>query len=225
MGPAVGITTKIPNGISLRDACLATMALEGEFAVDLLGVKEGQKVLIAGMGPGGMFVLEALRERRPALIICADLVNERLRLARELGANEILNAGEPHFLRKVEEISEGGVEIAIDTTGLPVSIKNVFKAVKSFGKIGLFGRALGKMNDFEIEDVFHKFLTVYGLKCHPSAYTQSNMTKMLKWIREGKIHADKLVSHEFPLSRIGEAFEMAAVKKEGMKIVVKGSDI
>jgi len=218
--PEDGAITKIPEGISLRDASLAAMALEGDFAVRILQVKPAESVLIAGMGPGGMFVLESLRERGVSLVIAADLLDGRLHLAKELGATDILRADRKDFLERVQEVSRGGVDVAIDTTGLPVSIKNMFKVVKRFGKVGLFGRALYRLDDFEIEDIFHKFLTVYGLKCHPTAYTPANMGRMLERIKSGSIHAEKLISHEYPLSEINEAFEMAAVSKKGMKIVV-----
>jgi threonine dehydrogenase-like Zn-dependent dehydrogenase len=52
---------------------------------------------------------------------------------------------------------------------------------------------------------------------------REHYAKTLQRIVDSKLHTDILITHEFALEDIGEAFEMAAVKKEGLKIVVKCS--
>jgi L-iditol 2-dehydrogenase len=213
---------KIPDGISFKDASISAMALEAEFAARFIGTKPEDSVLISGMGPGGLLVLEAVREIGPKTVICLDILEKRLEAAKKLGATHTLNPKGTDVIREVQNIvPEEGISVAIDTTGIQVSIKTCFKVAGRFGRVGIFGRALDKLSNFEIEDVFHKFLTVYGLKCRPSEYTRENYARMLGHIAEGKLHPDVLVTHEFPLGKISQAFEMAAVKKEGLKVVVK----
>ena len=216
--------TKIPDGISYKDASISAMALEAQFAAGLIDADKADSVFISGMGPAGLLILEALREIGCAIIICSDLIENRLKASKKLGATHTVNPQETDIIKEIKEITSGKrVSIAIDTTGLEVSIKTCFKAAGRFGKVGLFSRGLERMNNFEIEDIFHKFLTVYGLKCHPYQYTKENYEKILYRITDGRIHPDVLITHEFPLDRINDAFEMAAVKKEGLKIVVKCS--
>jgi len=215
---------KIPDDISFKDASISAMALEAEFAARLMGTRPEDSVLISGMGPGGLLILEAVREIGPKKIICLDILENRLAVSKKLGATNTLNPKRTDVLREVENITSGeGISVAIDTTGIEPSIKTCFKAAGRFGRVGIFGRALDKLNNFEIEDVFHKFLTVFGLKCQPSEYTRENYERTLTRIAGGKLHPDILITHEYPLAKISQAFEMAAVKKEGLKVVVKCS--
>jgi len=63
-------------------------------------------------------------------------------------------------------------------------------------------------------------LTLYGLKCRPEGYGRKYKQMALEMIRDGRIHADRLISHGVPLRDIGKAFEVA-VSRQGLKAVVR----
>ena len=82
---------KVPDDISSRDASISAMALKAEFAARLIGTKPEDSVLISGMGPGGLLVLEAVREIGPKMVICLDILEKRLDVSKKLGATHTLN--------------------------------------------------------------------------------------------------------------------------------------
>lgn len=215
-----GALTRVPDGISDKHAALCKMAQEAAFVLELLRVTTADRVLITGVGPAGLLILEHLREAGCADIACVDAVERRLEAAVSLGATAVLKAGDDRLVEKIRAACGGGPTIAIDTSGATQAILTCYAAVANHGQIGLFGRPLDDIPSFRIEDIVHRFLRVIGLKCPAMAYSRDRTLATLRRIKRNVLHADAIITHEFALERVGEAFE-AAVSKEGLKVVVR----
>ncbi|MGE5609289.1 MAG: zinc-binding dehydrogenase, partial [Bacillota bacterium] len=216
---AAGLT-KVPEGIADKHAALCKMAQEAAWVLERIRVEPADRVLITGVGSAGLLILEHLREAGCSAIVCVDTVAQRLQIAAALGASHVLRADDPELQDKINDATNGGPSIAIDTSGVAGAIMTCFAVVARFGQIGLFGRPHEDIAAFRIEDIVHKILTVVGLKCPPETYTRPRTLATLGRIGRGVIHADKIVTHEFPLAEINEAFA-AAVNHEGLKILVR----
>jgi 2-desacetyl-2-hydroxyethyl bacteriochlorophyllide A dehydrogenase len=212
--------TAVPDGISDKHAALCKMAQEAAFVLELIRVTTADRVLITGVGPAGLLILEHLREAGCAEIVCVDAVERRLEMAASLGATAVLKAGEDRLIERIRAACGGGPTIAIDTSGMPQAILTCFDAAASHGQIGLFGRPLHDLPNFRIEEIVHRFLRIIGLKCPAIAYSRDRTLATLRRIKRNVLHADQIVTHEFPLERVGDAFD-AAVSKEGLKVVVR----
>ncbi len=214
---------KIPPNVSIKQASLTLMAQETYYITRYTQIQPTDQVLIVGVGPLGMLLLEHVREIGCDPIICADLADHRLDTARTLGATHTANPSSEDLLEVVQEIHPGGVSVTIDTTGQPEPMKLVVKAVASEGKVIYAGRPYKRLSDFEIEDFVHKMLVVYGAKTPPAGYHPKYAEKALELIGQGMIHADTLITHEFPLAEIGAAFGLATSRQAGLKVVVRCS--
>jgi len=216
---------KIPDGITYQEASLVTTVGETYWVInELLKINSEDTVFISGMGSTGLLLLEQARNAGVKKIICADLNEYRIKLAKELGSTLSVNPAGEDVQAVVKSLADNGVSVSIDTTGVEQSIVNAVKAAAKFAKVGLFGRPIKPIKDFMIEDLFHNMLTVYGAKCRPEVYDVKYAKKAIELIGKKKIHSDKIISHEFTLEKIQEAFESAAIKKEGIKVLVKCSD-
>jgi len=212
----------VPEGVSQKSASLALMAQETYYVCnELAKVRPEDKVLIVGLGPFGMLCLEHLREIGCAAVAAVDLVPGRLVLAQELGATHTWNAGTGDLVEAIPALLGEAPTVVIDTTGQEQPMLRAFKLVAPEGKLVLAGRPHAVLNNFEIEDIFHRMITVFGGKTPPAGYDARYTEIALDLIRRDKVHAGRHITHEFPLRRIGEGFEMATHPDQGgLKIVI-----
>ena len=212
----------IPPGVSQKQAALALMTQETYYVCrELAGVRPADRVLIVGLGPFGMLCLEHVREIGCLAIAATDLVPDRLALARRLGATHTWNADAGDLAQAVADLLGQPPTLVIDTTGQPGPLRQVFKVVAPEGRVVLAGRPYAHLERFDIEDLFHRMVTVYGAKTPPAGYDARYTALALDLIRQGKVHADLHITHEFPLRRIDEAFQVATRRERGaLKVVV-----
>jgi len=125
---------KIPAGIPEETAVLtepaavATRAVERVYAPGLPQVGEGygigSRVAVPGCGPIGLLVIVVLREIGAGIIIATDLVNSRLEIAEQTGADAVINVAETTPEERIEHIQRPtngvSVDIAIECAGLPL---------------------------------------------------------------------------------------------------------
>jgi L-iditol 2-dehydrogenase len=216
------ILTKVPDGISDKHAALCKMAQEAAYVLEAIRVTPEDRVLITGMGPAGQLILEHLREAGCAQIVCVDTIDHRLQVASTLGATAVFRADADALIDQLKTACGGGPTVAIDTSGVTEAILTCYGAVADFGQIGLFGRPIQDIAKFRIEDIVHRFLRIVGLKCPPITYSRDRTHATLMRIKRNVLHADQIVTHEFPLEKVGDAFE-TAIAKVGLKIVVRCS--
>ncbi len=210
---------KVPEGIPPKHAALTMAGLETLSAVEIMRAAADDEALVLGAGPFGLMLLEHLREKGCRSIVCADLLKRRLDVAKELGATEVIDVSHESIQEGVERLFPEGPTLSFDTTARAEPIRALFKVARRFGRIGIYARAVEAIDHFEVEDIFHKQLEIRGLKCRD--YSREIKERTLELIRHNKLHAEKLITHVFPLEQIDEAFELAAVKKDGLKVLVQ----
>ena len=187
---------------------------------EMLRVTKDDRAVVIGLGPFGMLCLEHLREIGCGTIIAVDLIDSRLELAHELGATHVVNAAREDLVVAVAAVGPAP-SVVIETSGQPKPIVQAIKVAGKEARVALAGRAYKTLDGFEIEDFFHKMLTVIGARIPPAGYNRKYVAIALEMIKQDRIHAGKLVTHEFPLHRVGEAFELAThAEMGGLKVVV-----
>jgi len=216
--PSDGLV-KVPGGIAPKHAALAMAGLETLSAVEIMRASPKDEVLVLGAGPFGLMIVEHLREKGCESIVCGDIVKWRLGAARELGATGTIDVSEEPIAEGVKRLIPEGPTLSFDTTARAEPIRSLFKVTRRFGRIGFYARAVETSDNFEVEDMFHKQLEIRGLKCRD--YSREIKERTLEMIRRNQLHGDKLITHVFPLEEINDAFELAAVKKEGLKVLVQ----
>ena len=132
---------KVPDGIDLDlTGPLGCGIQTGAGAViNSLKVAAGESVIVSGTGAVGLSAVMAAKAIGATTIIAVDVLEPRLKLARELGATHTVNGREDDVVARIREIAGGGADYALDTTGVPGVIVNDIRAVKWGGTIGLVG--------------------------------------------------------------------------------------
>lgn len=140
---------KIPNGVSLEEASLAFIGTFPLAAIRKTKLEIGESALVMGLGILGLFAVEQLRAAGACPVIAADPLPQRRALALTLGADFALDPTEEGFPQRVKELSQGGVNVCIEVTGLGVGLVQALDCMKKMGRVALLGCT--RNSHFEID--------------------------------------------------------------------------
>lgn len=209
---------EIPSHVSYEEA-----ALTEPLACVIHGVEEshihmGDTVVINGAGPIGLF-FTALVKRKGARIIQTDLVDERLKVARNLGADHIINAqhGEKDTIDKVKELTDGrGADVGIEAVGYPQIWETTIKMTRKGGTATLFG-GCEKNTTITVDTslLHYSELILKGVFHHTPYYIRTALN-LISW---GALDTETFITERMPLSRIDEALQKVLHQK-GVKIAL-----
>jgi len=165
----------------------------------------GATVLITGCGPIGIFAAGICRAAGASRVICSDVNDTRLELARQMGATDVVHPDEVEPL--VKRVTEFGVDVVLEMSGVPSAIHQAFALVRPAGRVQMLGVPAKPMPfDFATELVF-KGVTVYGVTGRRMYDTWHQMTRFL---RSGAFDPTPVITHRFPLEQADDA--IAAIK-------------
>lgn len=188
-------------------------------AVNSLGIKAGESLVIFGGGAVGLSALLGARAVGAGTVIVVEPNAGRGKLALELGATHHINPKETaDVLARIKELC-GGVNYALDTTGIPAVIAAGVEALLPNGMLGLLGvpsspeaTVPANMMSMLIRGIGVKYI-VEG-----DADPQEFIPRMAGWFKAGKFPFDRLVK-KFPFEQINEA-AAASLSGEVIKPVV-----
>lgn len=171
-------------------------------------VKAGSSVAVYGCGGVGLAVIMAAKLVGARQIIAVDMLDNKLKFARELGATHLVNASKDDPVAKIAEIAAGGVDYAFEAIGNTSAMTQAFHSVyaRPGGMAVILGLApIGA--PFSIEAWrFMREVTITGCTVG-SIKPQIDIPHYVDLFMDGKLPLDKLISARYPLSRINEAIE------------------
>jgi len=194
----------IPDGISYEHASMACCGLGPTFgAMRTMHLDAFDTVVITGAGPVGLGgVINAVY--RGARVIAVSRNPYRAELARQLGAEVVVNPDDKNAAQQIMDLTDGvGFDKAVECSGVPDRMRLLIDTVRRKGTIAFVGEA----GDFTIkvsDDMIRKGLTLFGA-WH---YNLADTPRIMRIIAESTDKLDKLITHTFPMSRVAEAFEL-----------------
>jgi threonine 3-dehydrogenase len=178
----------------------------------------GDTVAIVGCGPIGLFALASAKAMGASKIIALDVIEERLRLAKKMGANFVLNSRiEADIIAEITSITHGiGVDAFIDASGNVKAINLGFKYLRKGGKVALIGLPSKKLEINLGPDIVFKEAKIVGIHGRELFKTWTKMENMLE---NGVLNVDPVITHKLPLEQYKEGFELLE-KGRGSKILL-----
>ncbi|QHT63099.1 alcohol dehydrogenase catalytic domain-containing protein [Paenibacillus lycopersici] len=193
----------VPDAVTLQQAAMTEPAACAIRAAELAAPKPSDTVLILGMGPIGLLLLQAVLQHGVRDVIAVDMNADRLRIAAKLGAKHIVcPAAGVDTLEETKRLTGGaGVHAAIDAVGSGLTRKQCVLACRGGGRV-VFTGLHEEESVLPINIAIRNEVTMTGA----FAYSAANFRTALKWIEEGRIGlADGVV--EAPLEEGGRWFE------------------
>lgn len=173
-------------------------------------VKFGDYVFVAGCGFMGLLVIANLASRGLSEIIACDLIDERLRLAKELGATLTLNARETDVVKEVEAATDGKMcDVAFEGIGRPAGVSLTGRVIKNSpppGIVVLYGYHAWP-DSYDLSMWGPKAPLVISLHPAHSPDQMRDLEIAMKAVKKGYYPLEKLITHRYRLEEIGSGFE------------------
>lgn len=204
---------KVPESISLEQALLIEPYSCAKHAVDRAEITSADVVVISGAGTLGLGMITYASQFKPAKLIVLDMVEERLKKAREFGADMTINPGKENALDKIMNLTDDyGCDIYIEAAGHPSSVIQGLQMIRKLGTFVEFGVfAQSTTVDWTLIGD-NKELNVLGAHLSPHCYPY-----VIEHIADGTLKTDGVVSFFFSLEEWEKAFEYASGKYGGFK--------
>jgi aryl-alcohol dehydrogenase len=169
-----------------------------------LGVTAKDDVMVLGTGAVGLSAVMAANLVGASPIIAVDINDDRLALARELGATHTFNPKNDDVVERVKQLVPRGLGFAFDTSGVPASWG---VAIRSLCMGGTFGAAASPVSadlGFHPVEAFGKGLRVQFVMAG-SSVPRTYLPNLIKWYKRGRFPVDRLVT-TFPFEEINTAW-------------------
>lgn len=198
----------IADSVSFDQASLMEPLAVAYHAVSQAGSLAGKHVLIVGAGTIGLLALVCVKLQNPASVTVSDFSDPRLQLAKEIGADRVVNPA------KCESVSD--IDVAFEAVGAAGSVKSAMDAL-AFG-----GTAVWIGNNKPIIEVNMQQIVTRELKVKGSfLYSLKDFETVVGLINDGKLDVSALLSLTVSLDEAPEYFQKLA-KDPGtlIKVVV-----
>ncbi|HEX5418182.1 MAG TPA: Zn-dependent alcohol dehydrogenase [Chloroflexota bacterium] len=203
---------KIDPTIPLEKAAIVGCAvMTGVGAVvNTARVAPGESIAVIGCGGVGLNVVQGAALAGAEKIVAVDVLDNKLEYARQFGATHVVNAQEGDPIEAVKEITRGGADYVFEVIGNPKTMSQGYQMTRRGGTLIIVGVArTGSEVSFPAPSLMLDEKTVRG-SLYGSCRPEFDVPRFLNLYRAGKLKLDELISREYPLAQINEAFAALA---------------
>lgn len=211
------ILYKIPQGLAFEHAAMIEAVSIAVHAANRAPVTLGDTAVVVGSGMIGLLVVQAIRLAGCSRVIAVDLDDNRLKLAKELGADVTLNAKTDDVVTEIRNLTFGkGADIAIEVVGATPTIETAIEATRKGGAITLVGNLAPKV-EIPLQAIVTRELTLYG-----SCASNGEYPACIDLLERGDIKVDPLITAKATLDEGPAYFERLYNGEPGaMKVILQ----
>jgi aryl-alcohol dehydrogenase len=170
---------------------------------NVLRPENGQSLAVFGAGAVGLSAVMAARYLGAGPIIVVDIVPERLKLARDLGADITIDARGDDVVAQIQAASAGGVDFALEATGIVAVVRQAIDALGQQGVCGIVGAtAPGAAASFDIADLMVRGKTIRGI-VEGDSVPDELIPRLVDLFLDG----------EFPIDRLIQTYPFVAIEQ------------
>jgi alcohol dehydrogenase len=188
--------------------------------VNTAGVPRGSTVAIVGLGGVGLAALLAAHMLDAKVLVAIDLSEEKLTVARILGASHTLNAGDADCAKKVRELTGGGVQFAFEAAGSVKALELAYRITRRGGTTVSMGlSAADQRVSLSHLSLVSEERTVKG-SFMGSSVPSRDIPRYIGWYQAGKLPVKRLLSEHIALEQINEGFDRLLASQSVRQIVM-----
>jgi Zn-dependent alcohol dehydrogenase len=200
----VPIDKEVPLEVAALIGCAVTTGLGA--SMNTVKVEEGASVVIYGMGGVGLSILAGARLAGAGPLICVDLWEEKLELARSFGATHAFKADERAHENIIAATGQRGADYVFEATGSTKVQETAFDSVRPGGKLILVGlSATGTETNFPGSVITRQEKIILG-SYYGSCDPHRDFPRYAAMYLRGELDLDRLVSKTYPLEEINTAY-------------------
>jgi len=213
---------KIDKQLPLAEAALfgcAVMTGVGA-VVNTAQIRAGASTAVIGLGGVGLASVLGAKAAGARHIVAVDLSDEKLELAKSLGATHTFNAGAADCVEKVREATSGGVEYAFELAGSARAFENAYKMTRRGGTTVTAGlpppSATMPLSPLHMVAEERTLKGSYVGTCVPSR----DIPRYVDLYRQGKLAVDRLLTGTLKLDEINEGFDLLHEGKAVRQVIL-----
>lgn len=211
---------KIRDDAPLEKACLmGCAATTGIGAVlNVAEVRPGESIVVYGMGGVGLSAIMGAKLAGAGKIIAVSRTDQKLEMAKEVGADDVINAKREDPRQRVFELTAGGADYAIECVGSVDVIAEAFGSLRPGGKCVAVGSTPpGTMVTVSPDDLLMNKMLTGTLQGGIRAAV--DIPRYIDLFIEGKLPLDKIVAKSYSLDKINEAIKANLGGAVGRQII------
>jgi len=205
----------VPENWNKKWAALIEPVSVAVHAVRRSSVKPGDNVLVLGAGIIGNLCAQMAKVAGAAQVVIADLIPFRLKIAETVGLVTV-NLREEDLMARVKELTDGaGFDVTMECSGSAGAQKYTTAATRVLGEVLIVGMPK-EPPPVDLRILAFKELTMIGTR----VYEKVDFARAVEIVEQKRINIDNLITHEFPLDSIREAFDLMAKAEDSLKILL-----
>ena len=184
--------------------CGATTGLGA--AMNTAKVEPGSTVAVIGCGGVGLNAIQGAKLAGALRIIAIDSVEDKLTLAREFGATDVIDASSGDVDTKVKDLTKGGVDYSFEAIGKKETAEQSFSILRAGGTATIIG-LIPQVVKIELDGAsFLRERRIQGSSMG-SNHFRVDMPRYVDFYLQGRLKLDELVSRRLTLEDVNEAFK------------------
>ncbi|MEW6661015.1 MAG: zinc-dependent alcohol dehydrogenase [Bacillota bacterium] len=213
----------VPAGLDMDLACLGEPIACAMYSGLYSGVQLGDTVVIMGAGFAGQIIAQVVKKKGAATTVVVDVLDGKLDLAKKLGADIVINAAKQDPVEVVKTLTKDmGADVVVEAAGSEQSINQATEILKHNGKFVWYSWIttpvklnISRWHDDGIEHI--NTCLVHHSPQERFVWTPGSLRPVVQKL----IDVKSLITHEFPLDKIKEAFDLVDKDDTAIKVVLR----
>jgi len=201
----------IPDSMSMAQAAMVEPFSIGLYAQRMTRMRPGAKVGILGSGPIGLCILLACRAASECTTYVTDLLDERLDLARRLGADWTGNPKRADIVVALAKSEPLGMDFVFECAGQQETLDQALQLLKPGGTLLIVGIPEFDRVSFDIHLLRRKELDIRNVRRQNGC-----MAPAIDMMATGAVNLDGLGTHCFPFAKTKDALDLVADYRDGV---------
>ena len=203
----------LPPGLPFETAVLADPLACVIRGLEMITVTSGSWVAVLGPGQMGLLATQVIKRILRARVVVIGTRDERLALARGMGADEVVNVRDRDAVAAVRELTDGGADFVYEAAGTAEALGQGIGMARKGGSVVML--TVHKQVQVDLEPAVRGELHLVGAIC----YSYREYQRALALLAEGQVEVDVFMRHLFPLHQAQEAFEFV-LSRQGIKAIL-----
>jgi len=209
------ILYRVPDEVTFTQASMVEPVAVAAHAVGLTPLEWNDTAVVVGCGMIGLFVVQVLRTRGCGRIIAIDLEDDKIALAKKLGADVGFNPKKDNIRKEIAALTEGrGADVAFEVVGVSDSVITAIDSVRRGATVTLVGN-LSPTAEIPLQAIVTQQIRLQG-----SCAICGEYPAVLDMIARKEVNVEAILSAEAPLSEGAKWFQRLYDKEPGLIKVV-----